>query len=282
MALKCTNESAVESGPFQSFFGLNDDIAINDGHTSTTNQLWTKFIPVGGSSTLYPKPDYVEGLDITKVPSWICDLLGGSIAPTTELAFPNFTVELEYDKPMRQGEYQNRHNGATCTQAYHKYYEEIVNDADHSWNTARVGSIQFNEREVEFNLHWVTKSIDGKPQYHMTSIFAHRTSKLLRLEDFKEVRKQARNFREYFQEIREKLLHELQLHLHPPVVLVQDQLPEGSQDFENPVQSFDDGHRVTQTEPLLDVDEQGGRGTSGDNHGGDKRKRQRETSGKTN
>jgi hypothetical protein len=109
---------------------------------------------------------------------------------------------------MRQGEHQNRHNGATCTQAYHKYYEEIVNDADQSWTVARVGSAQFNEREVEFNLHWVTKPIDGKPQYQMTSIFAHRTSKLLNLEDFKEARKQARNFREYFQEIREKHLHD--------------------------------------------------------------------------
>ena len=112
----------------------------------------------------------------------------------------------------------------------------------------------------------------------MTSIFAHRTSKLLKLEDFKEVRKQARNFREYFQEIREKLLHELQLHSHPqvPLVLEQDQLPKGSQDFENPVQTLGDGHRVTQTEPLVDVDEQSGHETSGNNkHGrsGDKRKR---------
>src|SRR5205085_11019725 len=129
---------------------------------------------------------------------------------TTELAFPNFTVELKHDKPMRQGEHQNRHNGATCTQAYHKYYEEIVKDSDQSWNITRVGSAQFNEREVEFNLHWVIKLINGKPQYQMTSIFAHRTSRPLKLEDFKEARKQARNFREYFQEIREKLLHELQ------------------------------------------------------------------------
>jgi hypothetical protein len=147
---------------------------------------------------------------------------------------------------MRQGEHQNRHYGATCTQAYHKYYEEIVNDADQSWNIARVGSVQFNEREVE------SKSIDGKYQYQMTSVFAHRTSKLLKLEDFKEVRKQARNFREYFQEIREKLLHELQLHSHTPVVLVQDQLPEGKPDFKNPVQSLDDGQE---------------QGASEDNHG---------------
>jgi hypothetical protein len=48
----------------------------------TTNQLWTKLIPVGGSSTLCPKPDHAGGLDITKVPSWICDLLVCSSPPT--------------------------------------------------------------------------------------------------------------------------------------------------------------------------------------------------------
>jgi hypothetical protein len=90
---------------------------------------------------------------------------------------------------------------------------------------------------VEFNLHWVTKPIDGKPQYQMTSIFAHRTSKLLKLEDFKEARKQARNFREYFQEIRHNFLHELQLYSHPPVpVVLEEDQPKGSQDIENPEQ----------------------------------------------
>lgn len=59
-------------------------------------------------------------------------------------------------------------------------------------------------------------------------------------------------------------------------MLEQDQLPKGSQDFENPVQTLGDGHRVTQTEPLVDVDEQGGHGTSGNkkhSRSRDKRKR---------
>jgi hypothetical protein len=56
-------------------------------------------------------------------------------------------------------------------------------------------------------------------------------------------------------------------------VLEQDQLPKGSQDFENPVQTLGDGHRVTQTEPLVDVDEQGGRNKKHGSRSGDKRKR---------
>ena len=85
----------------------------------------------------------------------------------------------------------------------------------------------------------------------MTGIFAHRTSKLLKLEDFKEARKQARNFREYFQEIRENHLRELQLRSQPPmpVVLEQDQ---GSQDF---------GDRVMRIKPLVDGNEQSRIGT---------------------
>ena len=207
--LKCINESAMKLKLFLSFFELNNNAVIKNDHTNTINQLWIKFKSVKESSILCFKSDHTENLNITKIFSWICDLLDDFIILTTELVFLNFTVKLKHDKSMRQDKHQNRYNRVTCTQTYHKYYKEIVKDSDQSWNITRVDFTQFNERQVKFNLHWIIKSINSKSQYQMTSIFAHWMSRLLKLEDFKEACKQAWNFWEYFQEIQEKYLHEL-------------------------------------------------------------------------
>lgn len=153
------------------------------------------------------------------MPEWIVNDLNGLIAPSS-LAFPNFILELKRDGSMYTAYAQNMHNGSTAVQAYHEYYAQIRNTPDESWNIARVGSIQFNGSIVEGNIHWVSKK-DGdgtRPQdreYHMTRVM-HNSTTGLGLEDFEKARREARNFRDYFRNVREELLEDFNQHLERP------------------------------------------------------------------
>ena len=228
------NESAIAMVPFTSFFGLNSVHHLKAGHKKESNQLWIDHQHILGDADsvdvdvkIAPKPDYAEGLAVPKIPRWICKDLGGIGVPSARLAFPNFIAELKRDGSMFVGHTEIRHYGSVGAQAYHQYYAQIQKDLEESWNTARVGSVQFNGLVVEGNVHWVSKcNGDGtKPEnrkYHMTRIMGHFTSGLS-FEVFQVARREARNFRDYFQTVREKHLQDFQLKPRRPVAPIDPQ-----------------------------------------------------------
>ena len=225
------NEQEIAFDPFSSFFGLSK--RMSKGHRKVLNRQWAKHTMIRGGAenvnfTFPPKPDYAEGLDKLLVPEWICNDLGGIVLPTTDFAFPNFTVELKRDGAMTIGYTQNRHNGSIAAQAYHEYYTKIRKEPEKSWDIARIGSIQFNGSILEGNVHWVSKTGgDGTNladrEYHMTRIMCHFATGL-NFEDFTKARREARNFRDYFRGIREEHLKNFQLHLKRPVPLPHAQI----------------------------------------------------------
>ncbi len=209
------NEDEVQMTIFPLFFGL--PVNIRNGHIKATNRTWTKRVAIMGnlSSDDYkqrPRPDYAEGLKVPSLPAWICKRLGAFAVPSEIMAFPNFTVELKRDLSMYTAHAQNRHNGSIASQAYHEYHVQILDKPDESWDIAKVGSIEFNGDIVVGNVHWVSKSDgDGTEgdhrEYHMTRILCRFTYGL-GYEDFKTARREARNFRDYFLNIRDNLREE--------------------------------------------------------------------------
>lgn len=220
-----TNEKAIAKTPCELLFGMQ--IPFSDAHGIKDDEHWQNHVPIQGDAepvnllkfNKAPKPDCAEGLKKQRVPKWIFNDLNGLIAPSS-LAFPNFILELKRDGSMYTAYAQNMHNGSTAVQAYHEYYAQILNTPDESWNIARVGSIQFNGSIVEGNIHWVSK-IDGdgtRPQdreYHMTRVM-HNSTTGLGLEDFEKARREARNFRDYFRNVREELLDDFKKHAQRP------------------------------------------------------------------
>ena len=105
------------------------------------------------------------------------------------------------------------HNGSVAAQGYLEYYTHIRGSAEESWAVAKVGSIQFNGNVIEGNAYWVNKTggdgTDPKHrEYHMARVMCHFTT-CLGLEDYKQARKEARNFQDYFRAGREMLLKEI-------------------------------------------------------------------------
>jgi hypothetical protein len=84
-------------------------------------------------------PELAEGLRGLRVPRWIRDLLRGYSAPGERLAFPNFRVELKRDQSMFPAHVQNRHCGASASQAFVEYFVQALENPESAWNIARVG-----------------------------------------------------------------------------------------------------------------------------------------------
>jgi len=216
------NESAISKVPCDLLFGTQ--MASNGAHDISSGEAWKNHVRIQGRAELItfkkaPYPDVAEGLKKDAVPEWIINDLAGLIAPGA-LAFPNFITELKRDSSMFTAYAQNIHNGSTAAQAYHEYYAQICKTPGESWDTARVGSIQFNGSIVEGNIHWVSK-VDGdgsRPQdraYHMTRVMHNSTTGLC-IEDFQRARREARNFRDYFCRVRENLMEDFKNHLDRP------------------------------------------------------------------
>lgn len=216
------NESAISNVPCNLLFGMQ--MPSNGAHDISSDEAWKDHVRIRGRAELItfmkaPFPDVAEGLKKDPVPEWIINDLDGLIAPGA-LAFPNFIMELKRDGSMFTAYAQNIHNGSTAAQAYHEYHAQISNTPEESWDTARVGSIQFNGSIVEGNIHWVSKGAgDGsRPQdrtYHMTRVM-HSSTTGLGIEDFVKARREARNFRDYFCQVREDLLLDLRNHAERP------------------------------------------------------------------
>jgi hypothetical protein len=200
---------------YTSFFG--NSMKIKAPHIRQHDERWTKHEPItGGLHTRHckqvPHPDLAEGLRGLQVPRWIRDLLSGYSVPCERLAFPNFLVELKRDKSMFTAHVQNRHCGASASQAFVEYFAQLHEDPESPWNIARVGSIEFNGDCVVGNVHWVSSSDTSGTdrqvrKYHMTRILCRFTCGLS-YEDFIIARKEARNFREFFEAGREAFLED--------------------------------------------------------------------------
>ena len=205
------SEDAVLMRLFPRFFGL--PLQIKEGHRQENAPVWTKGVAITASgrpleSLQKTSPDYAEGLRLREIPVWVRDDVGPCATPSGVTAFPNFLVELKRDMSMYTAHLQNRHRGAIASQAYHEYYEKIQKKPDESWATARVGSIEFNGDTVVGNIHWVEKSSDGRERrYHMTRVLCLFTCGL-KFSDFKKARRKARNFRDYFWDVRDNLREE--------------------------------------------------------------------------
>ena len=224
------NEESVKLLLFPRFFGPS--LEVSDGHSQEIGQLWTKGVAIAGENSAKElsaktNPDYAEGLNAPELPEWVCETAGASSAPGGLMAFPNFLVELKRDLSMYTAHAQNRHRGAIASQAYHNYYEKVRKTPGESWAIAKVGSIEFNGDTVVGNLHWVDKTNTGRRRYHMTRILCLFTCGL-NFEDFKEARKRARNFRDYFSDVRDNLREECKRLYGPSLDEEDEQRPEGS------------------------------------------------------
>ena len=206
------SEDAVRRKLFSFFFGL--PMNIKDGHLDEDDRGWSKCVAIMGTSSpgdckQKPKPDYVEGLKIPDLPAWMRKRLGALAVPSGTMAFPNFAVELKRDVSMFTAHAQNRHCGSIAAQAYHEYYNLIRDTPEESWGIAKVASVEFNGDVVVGNVHWVENN-DGEDlsrenrTYHMTRALCRFTCGL-DYDDFKIARKEARNFRDYFFDIRDDL-----------------------------------------------------------------------------
>ena len=211
LVFKPQSERRVEVTHLTRYFGLPD--LMKEGH-EVEDKSWTKRVPVTRSTASKPffqkpKADRTEGLALKCIPPRIRDELGGIAIVSDTIAFPNFMVEVKRDHSMFTAHRQNRHNGSVASQAYHQYYESILEKAEDSWDIARVGSIEFNGDIVVGNVHWVSKEDeDGigndNREYHMTRVMNNFTFGL-NFDDFKKARREARNFRDYWFDRREEL-----------------------------------------------------------------------------
>jgi hypothetical protein len=206
---------AGKGRPYAHFFGNTED--IGKPHIRREDKRWKEHKPVIGALKInhckpIPKPDVAEGLRALNVPAWIRERLGGYAVPLARVAFPNYLVELKHDVSMFTAHVQNRHCGAVASQAFVEYFVQLHGKPEEAWNVARVGTIEFNGDVVIGNIHWVSSSdASGKDQtvrkYHMKRVMCRFTSGLS-YEDFVVARKEARNFREYFEAGREAFLKE--------------------------------------------------------------------------
>lgn len=268
-------EDSVKLLLFPRFFGPL--LEIKDGHSQESGQPWTKGVAIAGENSakeLSSKtiPDYAEGLKAPELPEWVCETVGASSAPGGLMAFPNFLVEQKRDLSMYTAHAQNRHRGAIASQAYHDYYEKVRKNPDESWAIAKVGSIEFNGDIVVGNLHWVDKTSRGR-RYHMTRILCLFTCGL-KFEDFKEARKRARNFRDYFSDIRDNLREECKQLYSQSLDEGDERDPEGST-TERPNSDYAEPEEDLTPEPSTRTTRKRGKGNVAKNPPGRKPKKRK-------
>ena len=213
----CRNEASVRLLPFESFFGFK---RMKDGHQSVSHEIWANLEPVGGYTSVRPKPYWGEGLQLSEIPRWIRDDLGRLVTPIEDgPAFINFTVELKGPRgSMDVAHHQSRHEGAICARSYYEYDTKVRGKGNESLGIAQAGSVQFNGNIVSADIYWPSEECHDEfgPKYHMTRVISHyvRTSNF---EDFKRARREIRNFRDYFYDKREELRKNLQSLIHLPM-----------------------------------------------------------------
>lgn len=255
------NEAATGKVLYPLLLGKLD---AEEPHVQQHDAQWKKHKRINGKRDIVkckqlPKPDMAEGLLASEVPDWIRDLLGGYVVPRAGMAFPNYLVELKRDGSMYTAHVQNRHCGAVASQAFVEYMTQIGADPKLAWNTARVGSIEFNGHVVIGNVHWVRSpdesGADRKVRtYHMAQVMCHVTYGM-DYEDFVTARRETRNFQEYFEADRETFLKEMveKQHLEQrennPPASANGAEEEGDEEEEEQEESADEDHDSIVSEP---------------------------------
>lgn len=191
---------------FNMFFDV--PILLENGHLREIQQKWTKIFPIGTQDIEHrPRPGYAEGLKTSNLPQWVRTRLGSLITFNEQINLPNFIVELKREGSQLKAHQQNIYNGAFGSQAYHSYYEHILQTPDESWDMAKVGTLVFDGDTVVGNVHWVSKSPNNEIRdrdFLVARVFCHFTLGT-GLEDFRTARRAARNFHDYFRRVRSDL-----------------------------------------------------------------------------
>ena len=189
-------------------------------HFLAIKQQWTT--PADSQiKTWKPNPDFVEGIAGPQLPEWISTALGPYVRPDVAMvvALPNLIAEFNCKGGMKIAHQQARLGGGYASQGLFKLYEylrglgqpyEDLDFTQYFLDHALVGSIEYNGEVMIGNVHWATKSKDPdrKADYHMRRVMGHLT-RGLDFKDFVKYQTQARNFRRYFSNVREKIFMEL-------------------------------------------------------------------------
>ena len=189
-------------------------------HFLAMKQQWTT--PADSQiKTWKPNPDFVEGIAGPQLPEWISTALGPYVRPDVAMvvALPNLIAEFNCKGGMKIAHQQARLDGGYASQGLFKLYEylrglgqpyEDLDFTQYFLDHALVGSIEYNGEIIIGNVHWATisKEPGRKVDYHMRRVMGH-LSRGLGFKDFVTYRTQARNFRQYFSNEREKIFKEL-------------------------------------------------------------------------
>lgn len=145
------------------------------------------------------------------VPEWVPDHLKEYANPTSQIALPNFVAEFKGESSMKIAHQQARLDGGVAAKGFYTLYRDY-NVPENCLGQALVGSLEFNPEVVIGNVHWATESKsktgEVKVEYYMCRVMAHFT-RGLNFEEFVRNRREARNFRIFFANIREEILKEL-------------------------------------------------------------------------
>ena len=157
-----------------------------------------------------PRPDYAEGIRQIALDETILNS-HPLIVVTKTMALPNFFVEFKLESTF-DAHAQNRHNGAIATRAWMDLIEHICRIPtleEDPLEVTQAGSVEFNGDTLTANIHWASKlrsqRLLKKPEYHMVRVI-FRTVIGLSYDDFISTMKEARNFRQYFADRRDRAI----------------------------------------------------------------------------
>jgi hypothetical protein len=205
-----------------------DILPLPPPHLKETNTQW-KTMPDSQIRTWKPKPDFVEGIIGQNLPRWVSNALGAYVIPDSDaaMALPNLVAEFKGKGYMKIAHQQARLDGGYATQGFFKLYKhldklngegkgklgDLYKGLDFTGNfldQALVGSLEFNGEVIIGNVHWAAKStdVDREVDYHMRRVMCHLT-RGIGFDDFIKNQAEARNFRQYFTNVREKIFKEL-------------------------------------------------------------------------
>jgi hypothetical protein len=193
---------------------------LQQPHYKERNLPWRPLPPDSQVRDWKPKPDYAEGIIADQLPVWILDHpdIGTYVNPDSDqlMALPNFMAELKGKGYMKIAHQQARLDGGVAAQALFKLYNHLETP-EKCWGQALVGSLEFNGEVMIGNVHWASKPTSNTrdADYHMCRIMCHFTREL-GFEGFVKNRAEARSFRQYFANVRRKILKELQGIPQPP------------------------------------------------------------------
>jgi hypothetical protein len=183
-------------------------------HRREVDQKWKSHIN-SDIKPWKPKPDYAEGISAEQLPHWAIrdPHLSTYINPDChlQLGLPNFLVEYKGEGSMKVAHQQARLDGGVAAEGLYKLYSRLNKSEESCLDQPLVGTLEWNGDVVIGNVHWATKSISGSREvdFHMCRVMCHMT-RGIGIDDFLKNRAKARNFRQYFANVRERIFKDLQ------------------------------------------------------------------------